>query len=80
MIDTAYQQLTKHAHRLAMEGHSELAQYLRDAIEEARAPRKLLTCRRCCTRDISMEVTCHNSECGDYAVEHTVYEGWKQHE
>jgi hypothetical protein len=40
MIDAAYQQLMKHAHRLAMDGHGELAQYLRDAIEEATAPRK----------------------------------------
>ena len=38
MIDAAHQQLMKHARRLAMGGHGELAQYLRDAIEEARAP------------------------------------------
>jgi hypothetical protein len=80
MIDSAYQQLMKHAHRLAMEGHDELAQHLRNAVEEARAPKKLLTCRQCSTRDVSMTVTCHNSECGDYAKEHTVYEGWNIHE
>ena len=30
--EDAYRQLMKHAHRLAMDGHGELAQYLRDAI------------------------------------------------
>jgi hypothetical protein len=30
--EDAYRQLMKHAHRLAMDGHSELAQHLRDAI------------------------------------------------
>jgi hypothetical protein len=49
-------------------------------LSEARAPRKLLTCRQCSTRDVSMTVTCHNSDCGDYAKEHTVYEGWNIHE
>jgi hypothetical protein len=48
MIDAAHQQLMKHARRLAMDGHGELAQYLRDAIEEARAPQG--DCGETCAR------------------------------
>jgi hypothetical protein len=80
MIDAAHQQLMKHAHRLAMDGHGDLAQYLRDAIEEATAPRKLLRCHKCQQADVSMEVTCHNSRCNEYAKANTVYEGWKIHD
>jgi hypothetical protein len=80
LIDAAYQQLMKHAHRLAMDGHGELAQYLRDAIEEATMPKKLLRCRKCYGADVSMEVTCHNSRCSEYGKQHTVYEGWNTHE
>jgi len=36
MRDDAYSQLMKHAHRLAMDGHGELAQFLRDAMTDAR--------------------------------------------
>ena len=36
MTNDAYRQLMKHAHRLAMDGHCELAQMLRDAIKDAR--------------------------------------------
>ena len=36
MTNDAYRQLMKHAHRLAMDGHGELAQMLRDAITDAR--------------------------------------------
>lgn len=35
MTDEAYRQLMKHAHRLAMDGHGELAQLLRDAMTDA---------------------------------------------
>lgn len=35
MTDDAYRQLMKHAHRLAMDGHGELAQFLRDAMIDA---------------------------------------------
>lgn len=35
MTDDAYRQLMKHAHRLAMDGHGELAQFLRDAMTDA---------------------------------------------
>ena len=35
MTDDAYRQLMKHAHRLAMDGHGELAQFLRDAMTNA---------------------------------------------
>lgn len=35
LTDGAYRQLMKHAHRLANDGHGELAQYLRDAIDIA---------------------------------------------
>src|SRR5574343_756875 len=35
MTDAAYRQLMKHAHRLAMDGHGELAQFLRDAMTDA---------------------------------------------
>jgi hypothetical protein len=35
MTDDAYRQLMKHAHRLAMDGHGELAQFMRDAITDA---------------------------------------------
>lgn len=35
LTDEAYRQLMKHAHRLANDGHGELAQYLRDAIDIA---------------------------------------------
>lgn len=35
MTDDAYRQLMKHAHRLAMDGHGELAQLLRDAMTDA---------------------------------------------
>ena len=37
--DDAYRQLMRHAHRLAMDGHGELAQHLRDAIY-GRGPRE----------------------------------------
>lgn len=37
LTDDAYRQLMKHAHRLANDGHGELAQYLRDAIDIALA-------------------------------------------
>lgn len=33
MTDDAYRQLMRHAHRLAMDWHGELAQFLRDALE-----------------------------------------------
>ena len=36
MTDDAYRQLMKHAHRLAMDGHGELAQFLRVASTHAR--------------------------------------------
>lgn len=35
MTDDAYSKLMKHAHRLAMDGHGELAQFLRDAMTDA---------------------------------------------
>ena len=35
MSDDAYRQLMKHARRLAMDGHGELAQMLRDALSAA---------------------------------------------
>ena len=35
VTDDAYRQLMKHAHRLAMDGHGELAQFLRDAMNDA---------------------------------------------
>ncbi|WP_273704137.1 hypothetical protein [Candidatus Accumulibacter vicinus] len=35
VTDDAYRQLMKHAHRLAMDGHGELAQFLRDAMTDA---------------------------------------------
>ncbi len=41
MTDDAYRQLMKHAHRLAMDGHGELAQFLRDAMADAQRYRWL---------------------------------------
>jgi hypothetical protein len=59
MTDAAHQQLMKHARRLAMGGLDELAQYLRDAIEQARAPQADCgeTCKRAmlcyaCSREL----------------------------
>ena len=75
MIDAAYQQLLKHAHRLAMDGHEELAKYLRDAIDQATAH-----CMKCGQRDVSLSMTCHNSRCREYARERTFYEGWTRNE
>jgi hypothetical protein len=43
MTDDAFRQLMKHAHRLAMDGHGELAQMLRDAIMDARRYSAALT-------------------------------------
>ena len=54
MTDDGYRQLMKHAKRLAQEGHGELAQHLRDAIDlraEVEALRadalKQVDCRQC---------------------------------
>ena len=41
MTDDAFRQLMKHAHRLAMDGHGELAQMLRDTLMDARRYRWL---------------------------------------
>jgi hypothetical protein len=77
MTDAAFQQLMKHAHRLAMDGHGELAQHLRDAIDEATANK---CCAKCRFKDVSLTMTCHNSQCVDYAKERTFYEGWAKNE
>lgn len=74
MTDDAYRQLMKHAHRLAMDGHGELAQFLRDALNEATRHRR---CPKCGGADVSAATVCHNSKCSEYANELTFYEGWK---
>ena len=74
MTDDAYRQLMKHAHRLAMDGHGELAQFLRDAVNEATRHRR---CPKCGGADVSAATVCHNSKCSEYANELTFYEGWK---
>lgn len=44
MTDDTYRQLMKHAHRLATDGHEELAQFLRDAMADAERYR-FLSCK-----------------------------------
>ena len=34
------------------------------------------TCPTCTLTDVSLERTCHNSSCAEYALPVTVYEGW----
>lgn len=57
MTDDAYRQLMKHAHRLAMDGHGELAQYLRDAMNDAQ--------RYAWLRDYSSPERCRYYLCSD---------------
>lgn len=34
-------------------------------------------CDLCGTKDVSLEITCHNSDCASYGNAHTIYEGWR---
>lgn len=35
------------------------------------------TCPKCGTHEVSLQRSCHNSACDDYANDVTVYEGWR---
>ena len=47
------------------------------ALHFAANPPERRTCPACGTHEVSVEVTCHNSACAQYAVATTVYQGWE---